>query len=128
MSDQTVEIFPIVQQTLADALGVDEFEVKPESSLVEDLGAESIDFLDVLFRLEKKFSINIPREELFPEDILASAEYVQDGKISAEGVKLLKERMPFADVSALEVDPQINNFGNLITVQAICNYVASRTS
>ncbi|NIP86861.1 MAG: acyl carrier protein, partial [Planctomycetales bacterium] len=63
------EVFDKVQAALVDALGVDDDEVTPEATLVGDLGAESIDFLDIVFRLEKAFSIKIPRGELFPEDI-----------------------------------------------------------
>src|SRR5258705_9248473 len=93
------EVFKKVQTALIDALGVDEEEVTPEATMVGDLGAESIDFLDIVFRLEKTFNIKIPRGELFPEDILSNAEYVQDGKLTAEGLAQLKQRMPFADLT-----------------------------
>ena len=63
------EIFEKVQEALVDALGVDDDEVSREATLVGDLGAESIDFLDIVFKLEKAFEITIPREELSPEDI-----------------------------------------------------------
>ena len=75
------EVFEKVQSALVDALGVDDDEVTPEATLVGDLGAESIDFLDIVFRLEKAFDITIPREDLFPEDILTNAEYVKDGQM-----------------------------------------------
>ena len=80
------EVFSKVQTALVDALGVDEEEVTPQARLVGDLGAESIDFLDIVFRLEKAFDIKIPRGELFPEDILTNAEYVQNGKVTPEGL------------------------------------------
>ena len=96
------EVFEKVQEALLDALGVDDDEVTPEATMVGDLGAESIDFLDIVFRLEKAFEIEIPRSELFPEDILTNAEYVQDGKVTPEGVEELKKRMPFADLSKFE--------------------------
>ena len=67
------EIFEKVRAALVDALGVDEEDVTPEATMVGDLGAESIDFLDIVFRLEKAFSIKIPRGELFPEDVLSSS-------------------------------------------------------
>ena len=79
--------------------GVDEEEVTPEATLQGDLGAESIDFLDIVFRLEKAFGIKIERGELFPEDILTNTEYVEEGKVNAAGIAKLKERMPFADLS-----------------------------
>ena len=62
------EIYEKIKTALVEALGVDDDEIKPEATLVGDLGAESIDFLDIVFRLEKAFSIKIPRGELFPED------------------------------------------------------------
>src|ERR1700761_2923296 len=92
------EVFDKIKTALVDALGVDEDEVTPEATLVGDLGAESIDFLDIVFRLEKAFDIKIPRGELFPEDILTSTTYVQQGKLTAEGLSELKKRMPFANL------------------------------
>jgi acyl carrier protein len=120
------EVFEKVQEALMDALGVDEDEVTPEATMVGDLGAESIDFLDIVFRLEKAFSIEIPRSELFPEDILTNADYVQDGKVTEEGVAELKKRMPFADLSKFESNPVVQDFGNLLTVNDLCRYVEAK--
>ena len=120
------EVYEKVQEALVDALGVDDDEVTAEATLVGDLGAESIDFLDIVFRLEKSFDINIDRAEMFPEDILTNAEYVQDGKVTAAGVEELKKRMPFADLSKFEEDPVVQNFGNLLTVSDMCRYVESK--
>ncbi len=122
------EVFSKVQLALVDALGVDEDEVTPEARLVGDLGAESIDFLDIVFRLEKAFDIKIPRGELFPEDILNNAEYVQNGRVTPEGLTLLKERMKFANLTAFEANPVVQDFGNLLTVQDMCNYVESKVA
>ncbi|HUG66736.1 MAG TPA: acyl carrier protein [Pirellulaceae bacterium] len=120
------EVFEKVQEALMDALGVDDDEVTPSATMVGDLGAESIDFLDIVFRLEKAFEIEIPRSELFPEDILTSAEYVQDGKVTPEGVAELKKRMPFADLSKFESNPVVQGFGNLLTVNDLCRYVETK--
>ena len=120
------EIYGKVTRVLVQALNVDEEDITPAASLQGDLGAESIDFLDIVFRLEKTFNIKIPRGELFPEDVLSNAQYVQDGKVTAEGLKLLKERMPFADLTKFEADPRVTNFGNLLTVQDMVNYVQSK--
>jgi acyl carrier protein len=117
------EVFEKVQEALVDALGVDDDEVTPEATLVSDLGAESIDFLDIVFRLEKAFDIKIPRGELFPEDILTSTEYVVDGKISADGIAALKKRMPFADLTKFEENPAVQEFANALTVNDMCEYV-----
>src|SRR3954453_3683526 len=97
------EIYQKVQGVLVDALGVDDDEVTPTATLREDLGAESIDFLDIVFRLEKAFNIKIPRGELFPEDIEAlknDPSLVADGKLTPQGVAELKKRLPFADYTA----------------------------
>ena len=84
------EIFEKVQEGLVEALGVDDDEVTAEATLVGDLGAESIDFLDIVFKLEKAFDIQIPREELSPEDILTDSNFVQDGVVTADGIAELK--------------------------------------
>ena len=120
------EIFSQVQEALIDALALDDDEVTPGATLVGDLGAESIDFLDIVFKLEKSFDIKIPREELFPEDILGNAEYLQDGKMTTAGLAALKERMPFVDFAVFEENPAVQNFGNLLTVQDMCRYVESK--
>lgn len=122
------EVFEKVKDALMDALGVDDDEVTPDATMVGDLGAESIDFLDIVFKLEKAFDIEIPRDELFPDDILTNAEYVQDGKVTEEGVAKLKERMPYADLARFESNPLVQDFGNLLTVQDLCNYVSSKVS
>jgi len=120
------EVFSKVQTALVDALGVDDEEVTPQARLVGDLGAESIDFLDIVFRLEKAFDIKIPRGELFPEDILTNAEYVENGRLTSEGLQQLKARMPFADLTNFSANPAVQDFGNLLTVQDMCRYVESK--
>ena len=95
------EIFDKVKSALVDALGVDEDDVTPAATMVGDLGAESIDFLDIVFRLEKAFNIKISRGELFPEDVLSSSEFVADGKVTATGIAALKARMPQAGLVRL---------------------------
>lgn len=120
------EVFSKVQGALVEALGVDEEEVTPAARLVGDLGAESIDFLDIVFRLEKAFDIKIPRGELFPEDILTNAQYVENGRVTDEGLKQLEARMPFADLSAFRDNPVVQDFGNLLTVKDMCRYVESK--
>lgn len=117
------EVFNKVRTALVDALGVDEEEVTPTATMVGDLGAESIDFLDIVFRLEKSFGIEIPRSELFPEDILTNSTYVQDGKVTPAGIEELKKRMPFADLTKFEANPVVQDFGNLLTVSDLCRFV-----
>jgi acyl carrier protein len=121
------EIFTQVQEVLVDALGVDEDEVTVEATLMGDLGAESIDFLDIVFRLEKAFGIKIPREELFPaESLMNNPEYVHNGKLTEKGLTELREKMPHTDLSGFEDDPDINRMGDLFTVNAIINYIEGK--
>ena len=120
------EVFEKVQQALVDALCVEEEEVTPEATMVGDLGAESIDFLDIVFKLEQSFEISIPRAELFPDDILTNEEFVQDGKVTPAGIEELKKRMPFADLSKFEANPVVQDFGNLLTVNDLCRYIEAK--
>ena len=76
-----------------------------------------------MFRLEKAFDIKIERGELIPMDVLEDTAYVSDGKVNAAGIAKLKERMPFADLSGFEADPNVQNLGNQLTVQDMCNFV-----
>ncbi|MCA9048312.1 MAG: acyl carrier protein [Planctomycetaceae bacterium] len=121
------EILDKVRETLVDALGVDDDEVTPEATLIGDLGAESIDFLDIVFRLEKAFDIKIPRGELFPENLAAAdSGFVADGKVTPEGIAQLREKMPHADVDAFAEDPKVSRISDLFTVDMICKFIASR--
>jgi acyl carrier protein len=120
------EIYDKVRTALVDALGVDEDEVTPEATLSGDLGAESIDYLDIFFKLEKAFNIKIPREELFPDDILNNAQYVQSGKLTEAGLARLRERMPFADLERFVSNPMVQDLVNLLTVRDMCRFVESK--
>ncbi|MHC4330917.1 MAG: acyl carrier protein [Planctomycetota bacterium] len=121
------EILEQVQEVMIDALGVDDDEVTPEATLMGDLGAESIDFLDIVFRLEKAFGIKIPREELFPaENLMNDSEFIHNGKLTEKGLNELRDKMPHTDITEFEKDPDINKLGDLFTVNAIVNYVENK--
>ncbi|MFA9476921.1 acyl carrier protein [Phycisphaerales bacterium AB-hyl4] len=122
------EVFSKVQDVLEDALGVDDDEVTPEAKLVEDLGAESIDFLDIVFRLEKAFGIKIEQSELFPENVLNDPQYVQDGEVTDEGMAELRKRLPHVDLSEFESSRKVEDFSNVFTVDAIVKFVQSKLS
>ncbi len=126
MAPTADDVFTKVQAALVDALGVDDDEVTQEATMVGDLGAESIDFLDIVFKLEKAFGIKVPREELFPEDILTNASYVKDGKVTETGISELKTRMPWANLSKFEANPRVQDFGDVLTVGDLCRYVQSK--
>jgi acyl carrier protein len=121
------EIFSKVSSTLVEALNVDEDQITPAATLQGDLGAESIDFLDIVFRLEREFGIKIPRGELFPESIFrGDPEMVQDGKLTPKGLKELKDRMPYADLSRFEQDPDFEGLRDLFTVDLISRYIRAK--
>jgi len=121
------EIYQGVREVMVDALGVDDDEVTAEATLMGDLGAESIDFLDIVFRLEKAFEIKIPREELFPaETLMNDPEYVNNGKLTEKGLTELQDKMPHTDLAVFKNDPDINKLGDLFTVGAIVNYVETK--
>jgi acyl carrier protein len=121
------EIYAKVSATLVDALNVDEDEIKPTATLQGDLGAESIDFLDIVFRLEREFGIKIPRGELFPESIFqGDPDFVQNGRVTDKGLQELRSRMPFADLSAFEANPEVSHIGDLFTVELITRYIQGK--
>ena len=120
------EVFGKVQEVLEDALGVDEDEVTANASLTGDLGAESIDFLDIVFRLEKAFNIKINQGELFPDNVLQNEEYVQNGRVTEKGMAELKSRLPHADFSEFEKDPDVNKVGEIFTVDAVVKFVQAK--
>lgn len=120
------EILESVREVLVDALGVEDDEVTPEATLTGDLGAESIDFLDIVFRLEKTFDIKIPRAELFPEQVLTDPECVVDGRFTPKGLEELTTRMPFVDLTDFSKNPTTQDFGSLFTVSMICSYLESK--
>lgn len=123
------EIYQKVSATLVEALNVDEEDIRPEATLQGDLGAESIDFLDIVFRLEREFGIKIPRGELFPESIFqGDPEFVQNGRVTEKGLAELRARLPFADLSEFEKDPQLSKISNLFTVDMITRYIQGKLS
>ena len=123
------EIYTKVSATLVEALNVDEDEIKPTATLQGDLGAESIDFLDIVFRLEREFGIKIPRGELFPESIFqGDPEFVQDGRVTPKGLAELRQRMPFADLSEFEKNPDLAGISDLFTVEMITRYIQGKLS
>ena len=121
------EIYNKVSATLVEALNVDEEDVTPEATLQGDLGAESIDFLDIVFRLEREFGIKIPRGELFPESIFqGDPDFVRNGQVTDKGLAELRARMPFADLDDFARDPQVSHISDLFTVELIARYIEGK--
>ena len=121
------QILKEIQGVLVDALGVDEEEVTADATLMGDLGAESIDFLDIVFRMEKAFGIKIPREELFPaESLVSNKDFVSNGKLTHQGIEELRKRMPYTDFNEFVENPSVNKIGDLFTVNVLVNFVDSK--
>jgi acyl carrier protein len=120
------EIFKKVQEVLVDALGVDEEEVTPNAVLRDDLGAESIDYLDIAFRLEKAFNIKVPIGEMMPENLASDPNYVKDGKVTPAGLAELKAKMPHADFTEFEQDPELEKMSRLFTTEMVTRFVEGK--
>ena len=121
------EINARIAKVLIDALGAEEVAIKPSATLQGDLGAESIDFLDIVFRLEREFAIQIPRGELFPESVFqGDPEFVQDGRVTDKGMGELAARMPYADLGGFDRDRRVTAVSDLFTVDLIARYVARK--
>jgi len=120
------ELFTKVQQTLAGALGVDESEITPEASLKRDLGAESIDFIDIVFRLEKAFDLKIPAGDLFPSHLLNDERFVKEGMVTAEGLSELRTKLPYLELEEFVKDPQITKLADCFTVKMLLRYLNDR--
>lgn len=125
MTDKN-EILKTVRAIISQALKADESKVNTHSSLIKDLGAESIDFLDIVFRLEKSFKIKIPKGELFPEKILTDAQFVKDGRVTASGLEELKRRIPNARWDEFTKNPMVGNLGEVFTVGMIVDYLSDK--
>ena len=125
MTDKN-EIIKQVKFIISQALKVDESKINLNASLIGDLGAESIDFLDIVFRLEKTFKIKIPKGELFPEKLLTDARFVRAGQVTAEGIHELKTRIPSLDWDSFSKNPQVANLGNLFTMGMIVDYLSGK--
>ena len=121
------EIYEKVVNSLVQALGVSRSEITPDTSLVADLEAESIDFLDIMFRLENDFGIEISRGELFPQEMLRDSQFVAGGKLTEAGAAELRKRFAFTDLSDLQAGADIQTqMSEMLTVQLITDYVASK--
>ena len=119
------EIHAKVARVLVEVLNADEDAITPGATLQGDLGAESIDFLDIVFRLEREFGIRIPSGELFPDSIFqGDPALVQGGRVTDQGLDELRAHLPYADLSGFEGDRRLSAVPDLFTVGLITRYVA----
>jgi acyl carrier protein len=118
------EINARVTKALVHALGVEEEDIKPSATLQGDLGAESIDFLDIMFRLEREFRIKINQDELFPELLfLGNLTVIDGGQLTDSGLAALHTHMPYADWSKLERNRRLDRIDDLFTVDLVVSFI-----
>jgi len=123
--EEVSAIFPKVAETIADALGCEGADVKPESSLINDLGAESIDFLDIVFRLERGFKVKIPRGKIV-EDArgpLSESEFQSNGVVTEAGVARLKTFLSEVPADRFPTPLKVAEIAKLFTVETFCKMV-----
>ena len=121
------EVFAIVRNCFAEALGLDDDEVELDSLVIEDLGAESLDFLDIAFRLEEAFGIKIPRGDIqrqAEEEAEGSEEpFEVDGVLTDAGLVKLREAMPEVPAESFKPGLTVREIPTLFTVETFLNLV-----
>jgi len=123
--DEILAVFPKVAETMADALGSDTEQVKLEASLIDDLGAESIDFLDIVFRLERAFKVKIPRGKIVEEarGDLSEAQFDQGGVVTEAGFERLKSFLNEVPAERFKSPLKVADIPRLFTVETFCKMV-----
>jgi acyl carrier protein len=123
--DEINAVYPTVAETIADALGCDIGEVKPDASLIEDLGAESIDFLDMVFRLERAFKVKIPRGKIVENarGALTEAEFEQKGLVTDVGLAQLKTYLSEVPAERFRTPMKVKEIPRLFTPETFCKLV-----
>lgn len=120
-------VYPKVREIIADVLVIDEDEIGLDKRLIMDLGAESIDFLDLVFRLEKEFDIKIPRGQLEKNarGDLTAAEFEKGGVLTPKGMEAIQSYLSEVPVSAFKSSLKVNEIPMLFTVETFCKLVVS---
>jgi acyl carrier protein len=119
------EIYSKVQRVLVDSLGVDEEDVTPEARLTEDLGAESIDYLDIAFQTERVFGIKIQPSDMLLGDIMTEP-YVEDGRITDVGIEEFRRRLPHVNLEALEQSRNVRDLRSVFTVDTLVRLLTEK--
>jgi acyl carrier protein len=118
-------IYPKVAEMIADALGCDVENVKPNASLINDLSAESIDFLDIIFRLERGFKVKIPRGKIVEQarGALSESEFETGGVVSEAGAARLKEYLSEVPADRFKTPLKSAEIPKLFTTETFCKLV-----
>ena len=123
--DEIDAVFPKVAETMADALGCDIDDIKPNVSLIEGLDAESIDFLDMVFRLERAFKIKIPRGKIVENarGDLPEAEFEQKGVVTEKGMAQLRSYLSEIPAERFKTPMKVADIPRLFTPETFCKLV-----
>jgi acyl carrier protein len=118
-------VFPKVAETMADALGCDVEDIEPNVSLIEGLDAESIDFLDMVFRLERAFKIKIPRGKIVENarGDLPEAEFEHNGIVTEKGLAQLREYLSEVPAERFKTPMKVADIPRLFTPTTFCKLV-----
>jgi acyl carrier protein len=119
------KVYPKVAETIADALGCDVEEVQPELSLIDDLDAESIDFLDLVFRLERSFGMKIPRGKIV-EDArgdMPESEFEEKGMVTEGGMAKLRSFLTEVPEERFQSPMKVADIPRLFTAETFCRLV-----
>ncbi|MGB3561896.1 MAG: acyl carrier protein [Thermoanaerobaculia bacterium] len=121
----TSSIYPRVKVIVADVLAIDESEVEPDGSLINDYGGESIDFLDLVYRLEREFKVKIPRGQIEEEvrGALEDEAFAENGKLTEQGMAQLKEYLAEVPAERFKDGMSVAAIPTLFTVETFCKLV-----
>ncbi|MEI6095420.1 MAG: acyl carrier protein [Gammaproteobacteria bacterium] len=122
-------VYPKVRTIIADVLVLDEEEVTLSSRLIGDLGAESIDFLDLVFQLEKEFEIKIPRGQLEKNarGELSEEEFEKTGVLTVAGMQALRQYLSEVPAEHFTPNMKLNEIPALFTVETFCKLIVAAT-
>ena len=123
--EEILAVFPKVAETMADALGCDVEDVKLDVSLIEGLDAESIDFLDMVFRLERAFKVKIPRGKIVENarGDLPEAEFEQKGIVTEKGMVQLRSYLSEIPAARFKTSMKVSDIPRLFTPETFCKLV-----
>ena len=117
--EEITAILPQVAATIADAIGCDAERVKRDASLIDDLGAESIDFVDIIFRLQRQFKVKIPRGKIVEDarGSLSEAEFEKAGVVTDAGVARLRAVLSEVPPERFKLPLNVADVPRLFTVE-----------
>jgi acyl carrier protein len=123
----TSSIYPKVREITADVLAIDEDDIKPGGSLIDDYGGESIDFLDLVYRLEREFKVKIPRGQVEQEarGALEDEAFSQNGRLTEQGMVQLREYLSEVPADRFRDKMSVAEIPTLFTVETFCKLVLS---